>query len=106
MTIEFASEHNKVGNVRVVLPQFLPWFETSEGLVFIDAFEFQSNGVLPEGVSIGLVEFQGVFHIARDFHAEHELDSIDACLVSVHHQGHLFVILEEFGGPLPCGVLG
>ena len=51
MTIEFASKHNKVGNAQVILPQFLPWFETSEGLVFVDPF------VLPEGISIGLIEF-------------------------------------------------
>ena len=77
----------------------------SECLVFIDPFEFESR-VLPEGVAIGLVEFQGMFDIARNFNAEHELDSIDAGFISMHHQSHALVILEEFGSPLPCQVLG
>ena len=36
MTIELAGKHNEVWDARVIPPQFLPWFETSEGLVFID----------------------------------------------------------------------
>ena len=85
MTIKLACKHNEIGDARVILPQFLPWFETSESLVFVDAFKFQSNGVLPEGIAIGFVEFHGVFHIARDFNAKHELDSIDACFVGMYH---------------------
>ena len=67
------------------MAEFLPWFEALEGLVFVDAFEFQSDGVLPKCVSIGLVKFQSMFYISWDFNTKHELGSIDACLVSVYH---------------------
>ena len=78
----------------------------AESVVFIDPFEFEGDGVLPEGIAVGLVEFQGMFDIARDFDAEHELYPIDAGFVCVHHQSHLFIVLEEFGSPLPDWVFG
>ena len=57
-----------------------------ESLIFIDAFEFQGNGVLPECVPIGLVKFHSVLHIvAWDFDTKHELNAIDARLVSMYH---------------------
>ena len=85
MTIKFAGKHNELWDTGVILPKFLSWFESLEGLVFVDALEFQSDGVLPKCVSIGLVKFQSVFHISWDFDTEHELGVIDACLVSMYH---------------------
>ena len=35
--IELACKHNEVWDTGVILPKFLSWFETLEGLVFIDA---------------------------------------------------------------------
>ena len=78
----------------------------SKGLVFIDALEFEGDGVLPEGAAIGLVKLEGMLGIVRDFDSKHELDPIDASFISVHHGSHSLVILEEFGSPLPCAVLG
>ena len=57
----------------------------AESVAFVDPFEFKSNGVLPESIAIGLVEFQGMFDIARDFDTKHELYPIDAGFVCVHH---------------------
>ena len=85
MTIELASKYNEIWDTGVILAKFFPWFEPLEGVVVIDAFEFQSDGVLPKCVTIGLVKFQSVFHILWDFDTKHELDSIDACLVSMYH---------------------
>ena len=85
MTIKLACKHNEIGDSRIIFPQFLSWFETSKSLVLIDAFEFLGNGVLPKCVSICLVEFQSMLHIAWDINTKHELDAIDACLVGMYH---------------------
>ena len=94
-----------MGYERVISAKFLPWFEASEGLAFVDAFEFQGDGVLPKCVAICLVKFQSMFDIAQVFDTEHELGSINTCLISVYHQSHLLIILNEVSGPLPCRVL-
>ena len=98
------AENNEVWDTGVIFSKFLSWFEPLEGLVFVDAFEFQSDGVLPKCVPIGLVKFQSVLHIAWNFDTEHELDSIDAHFVSMYHRSHPYIILEEFSSPLPCGM--
>ena len=106
MTIEFAGKDNEVWNASVFSAKLLTRLELIKGLVLIDFLEFQVDGVLPEGIAIGLVEFKGMFDIARHFNTKHKLDAIDTCLVSLDHGSHAFIILKEFSGPLPMWVFG
>ena len=106
MTIKFESKNNEVWDVSVVMAKLLTRLEAMEGLVLIDPLELQVNGVLPEGITIGFIKFEGMFDIVRDFDSKHKLDSIHACLVNMYHGSHALIILEKVSGPLPVRMLG